>query len=163
MWTDSFCDSVARDVKLQVEFDPDVVSSYRLVGYENRDIADKDFRNDRVDAGRWSRSFCDGSLKSSIQELKGHLLPHVFAMSLLELIVPQQSVYPLSSARIQKEQAKDLMLAYTATFAEVLRKSPYVHDVKAGPPTLPSRRTICGVDEDHQKSNGDQYGNGIHW
>jgi Ca-activated chloride channel family protein len=42
---------IAKDVKLQVEFDPKVVSRYRLVGYENRDIADKDFRDDKVDAG----------------------------------------------------------------------------------------------------------------
>jgi Ca-activated chloride channel family protein len=42
---------VAKDVKLQVEFDPQAVKRYRLIGYENRDIADKDFRNDRVDSG----------------------------------------------------------------------------------------------------------------
>ncbi len=42
---------VARDAKIQVEFNPDVVSRYRLVGYENRDIADRDFRDDVVDAG----------------------------------------------------------------------------------------------------------------
>ena len=41
----------AKDVKLQVEFDPAQVSKYRLIGYENRDIADKDFRKDSVDAG----------------------------------------------------------------------------------------------------------------
>ena len=42
---------VAKDVKLQVDFDPKLVSRYRLVGYENRDIKDDDFRNDKVDAG----------------------------------------------------------------------------------------------------------------
>jgi Ca-activated chloride channel family protein len=42
---------IAKDVKIQVEFDPKVVRRYRLVGYENRDIADKDFRDDKVDAG----------------------------------------------------------------------------------------------------------------
>jgi Ca-activated chloride channel family protein len=42
---------IAQDVKLQVEFDPAQVARYRLVGYENRDIADRDFRNDKVDAG----------------------------------------------------------------------------------------------------------------
>lgn len=42
---------IAQDVKLQVEFDPAQVKAYRLVGYENRDIADEDFRNDKVDAG----------------------------------------------------------------------------------------------------------------
>ncbi|AKU99232.1 Von Willebrand factor type A domain protein [Labilithrix luteola] len=48
---DGLLQVVARDVKIQVEFDPNVVLRYRLMGYENRDIADKDFRNDKVDAG----------------------------------------------------------------------------------------------------------------
>ncbi len=42
---------IARDAKIQVEFNPDVVRSYRLIGYENRAVADEDFRNDAVDAG----------------------------------------------------------------------------------------------------------------
>ncbi|ATB39217.1 hypothetical protein CYFUS_004658 [Cystobacter fuscus] len=42
---------IAKDVKVQVEFDPKVVRRYRLVGYENRNIADQDFRDDKVDAG----------------------------------------------------------------------------------------------------------------
>jgi Ca-activated chloride channel family protein len=42
---------LAQDAKIQVDFNADVVSHYRLLGYENRDIADKDFRNDKVDAG----------------------------------------------------------------------------------------------------------------
>ncbi|CAN5850165.1 VWA domain-containing protein [soil metagenome] len=42
---------VAKDTKLQVDFDPTLVSRYRLLGYENRDIADNDFRKDNVDAG----------------------------------------------------------------------------------------------------------------
>jgi Ca-activated chloride channel family protein len=42
---------IAKDSKIQVDFDPQVVSRYRLLGYENRDVADEDFRNDEVDAG----------------------------------------------------------------------------------------------------------------
>ena len=42
---------IARDVKIQVEFDPAQVERYRLLGYENRAVADADFRNDKVDAG----------------------------------------------------------------------------------------------------------------
>jgi Ca-activated chloride channel homolog len=42
---------IALDAKVQVDFNTDVVSRYRLIGYENRAIADQDFRNDRVDAG----------------------------------------------------------------------------------------------------------------
>lgn len=43
--------TIAKDAKVQVEFNADVVNAYRLVGYENRDVADGDFRNDEVDAG----------------------------------------------------------------------------------------------------------------
>ena len=43
--------TVAKDVKVQVEFNPDVVSEWRLIGYENRVLAEEDFNNDKVDAG----------------------------------------------------------------------------------------------------------------
>jgi Ca-activated chloride channel family protein len=43
--------TIAGDAKVQVEFEKRLVQSYRLLGYENRDIADRDFRNDAVDAG----------------------------------------------------------------------------------------------------------------
>jgi Ca-activated chloride channel family protein len=42
---------IAKDAKVQVDFNPNIVSRYRLIGYENRDVADSDFRNDQVDAG----------------------------------------------------------------------------------------------------------------
>ena len=42
---------IARDAKIQVDFNPEVVSRYRLLGYENRRVDDEDFRNDLVDAG----------------------------------------------------------------------------------------------------------------
>ncbi len=42
---------IAMDARVQVDFNPAVVSRYRLVGFENRDMADEDFRNDEVDAG----------------------------------------------------------------------------------------------------------------
>ena len=42
---------IALDAKVQVDFNPDGVAYYRLIGYENRAVADQDFRNDAVDAG----------------------------------------------------------------------------------------------------------------
>ena len=42
---------IAKDVKIQVEFNPAVISEYRLIGYETRMLAREDFRNDKVDAG----------------------------------------------------------------------------------------------------------------
>ncbi|MER5385843.1 von Willebrand factor type A domain-containing protein [Streptomyces sp. NPDC002688] len=53
-----FCDQLpqnidltARDAKAQVAFDPETVEQFRLIGYDNRKVADEDFRDDRVDGG----------------------------------------------------------------------------------------------------------------
>jgi len=43
--------TIAKDVKIQVEFNPATVSEYRLIGYETRALSREDFNNDRVDAG----------------------------------------------------------------------------------------------------------------
>jgi Ca-activated chloride channel family protein len=47
----STLEHAAKDMKIQVEFNPDLIYAYRLLGYENRAIADRDFRNDVIDAG----------------------------------------------------------------------------------------------------------------
>ena len=43
--------TIAKDVKIQVEFNPALVAEYRLIGYENRALRREDFNNDKVDAG----------------------------------------------------------------------------------------------------------------
>ncbi|MFN4365113.1 vWA domain-containing protein [Chryseobacterium hispalense] len=43
--------TIAKDVKIQIEFNPKFVKSYRLIGYENRKLRNEDFTNDKVDAG----------------------------------------------------------------------------------------------------------------
>ncbi len=43
--------TIAKDVKIQVEFNPSQVSEYRLIGYDNRQLKREDFNNDKVDAG----------------------------------------------------------------------------------------------------------------
>jgi len=43
--------TIAKDVKLQVEFNPAITRAYRLIGYENRVLANEDFNNDKKDAG----------------------------------------------------------------------------------------------------------------
>jgi Ca-activated chloride channel family protein len=47
----STLETIAGDVKVQIEFNPAQVAEYRLIGYENRLLAREDFNNDRVDAG----------------------------------------------------------------------------------------------------------------
>jgi Ca-activated chloride channel family protein len=60
---------IARDAKVQVDFNPELVSRFRLLGYENRRVADRDFRNDAVDAGEVG----SGHSVTALYELK--LLP----------------------------------------------------------------------------------------
>ena len=43
--------TIAKDVKIQIEFNPDAVAEYRLIGYENRVLNREDFNNDKIDAG----------------------------------------------------------------------------------------------------------------
>ena len=59
---------VGRDVKIQIEFNPKVVKSYRLLGYVNRDIKDEDFRNDSVDGGEIGA----GHAATALYEIKLH-------------------------------------------------------------------------------------------
>jgi Ca-activated chloride channel homolog len=47
----STLETIALNAKIQVDFNPEVIARYRLMGYENRAVADQDFRNDQVDAG----------------------------------------------------------------------------------------------------------------
>ena len=50
--------TIAKDVKLQLEFNPKRVSQYRLIGYENRVLAKEDFNDDRKDAGEIGAGHC---------------------------------------------------------------------------------------------------------
>ncbi|OAZ04855.1 vWA domain-containing protein [Flavobacterium succinicans] len=43
--------AIAKDVKIQIEFNPNQVKAYRLIGYENRKLRPEDFKNDAIDAG----------------------------------------------------------------------------------------------------------------
>ena len=59
---------IALDSKIQVDFNPEMVSRYRLLGYENRRVNDEDFRNDAVDAGEVGA----GHSVTALYELKLH-------------------------------------------------------------------------------------------
>jgi len=61
--------TIARDVKIQVEFNPGVIKRWRQLGYENRAIADADFRNDAVDAGEIGA----GHEVIGLYEAEGHI------------------------------------------------------------------------------------------
>jgi Ca-activated chloride channel family protein len=75
--------TVALDAKAQVEFDGDIVAAYRLVGYENRDVADQDFIDPTVDAGAIGA---------------GHSVTALYALRLREDVGRQD---PLATVRVR--------------------------------------------------------------
>jgi Ca-activated chloride channel family protein len=120
---------VARDVKMQLEFNPAVVKSWRLIGYENRDVANKDFRNDSVDGGEVGA---------------GHSVTALYEVKLAEVGMGQvakatvrykhderdefleinREIYAPELALYWAEAKPDFRLAANAAeFAEILRES----------------------------------------
>ncbi|AUX20222.1 hypothetical protein SOCEGT47_006870 [Sorangium cellulosum] len=147
---------IARDVKIQVEFDPRFVKSYRLIGYENRDVADRDFRNDRVDAGEIGAGHSVTALYDV--ELRG-AAPRIEGAA--PVVVRLRHKAPLGSDRAEETTVKlapsaiaaafdaapaDLRFAAAvAGFSEILRRSPHARalrlsDVEAIARAAASRR-----------------------
>ncbi|MCB9745673.1 MAG: von Willebrand factor type A domain-containing protein [Alphaproteobacteria bacterium] len=127
---------IAKDVKIQVEFNPDAVMAYRLIGYENRDIADKDFRNDRVDAGEIGAGHTVTALYDVI--LKDGYHDELATVRLRAKAPGRDSAAKEWATSLHTdylvetfEQASaDFRLAVGAgTFAELLRGSPYAAEI----------------------------------
>jgi len=127
---------LGSDMKVQVDFNPDVVDSYRLLGYENRKIADKDFRNDKVDAGEIG----PGHSVTALYELKLHddVAEGIVATVFVRYKDPEyqdevkeiKQSFPLASIRETFEDASaDFRLAAaTAELAEVLKDSFFARE-----------------------------------
>jgi Ca-activated chloride channel homolog len=132
--TEGLLQVIARDVKVQVDFDPDVVKTYRLVGYENRDVADKDFRNDKIDGGEVGAGHSVTALYDVV------LLPNATKTPLVVRLrykgpdggQATEQAFPMNQTfKTFAEAPSSLRFATAvATFADVLRQSPYVRDVK---------------------------------
>jgi Ca-activated chloride channel family protein len=125
-------ETVAKDVKIQVEWDPAAVTSYRLIGYENRDIADKDFRNDKVDAGEvgaghsvtalYDVVFKDTSKSPLVVRLRAKAPDAKTADAAVETAF---KMAPSDIAPTFEKAPKNFQFAVAvAEFAEVLRQSP---------------------------------------
>jgi Ca-activated chloride channel family protein len=128
--------TIARDVKVQVEFPPESVLAYRLLGYENREVADADFRKDEVDGGEIGA----GHQVTALYELDltsdpGEVLAkvHVRAKPPGKDRYADEHVTAIGTAQILGDlDASDdsTRLAFgVATFAELLRRSPHVAEV----------------------------------
>jgi len=142
---DGLLQVVARDVKIQVELDPNVIRRYRLIGYENRDIKDKDFRNDKVDAGEVGAGHSVTALYD-VELVNVNELPktsplivrmrHKPAKNALhggsdQATETEHKMLPASFASSFEESPENFRFAVSvAAFAEVLRKSPHAAEWK---------------------------------
>ena len=139
---------IAKDVKIQVEWNKDAVSAYRLIGYENRDIADQDFRNDAVDAGEIG----SGHQVTALYEI---VAPHGVSANMATVRVRNKAPGPeapaveraftLNGSHFRPsfgETSDDFRIAVSAaTFAEHLRQSPFVAEI----PLEEVRRMAAGA------------------
>jgi Ca-activated chloride channel homolog len=125
--------TIAKNAKVQVDFNPEVVAKYRLLGYENRDIADARFRDETVDAGEVGA----GHSVTALYEVE--LKPGAPAEGLiatLHLRYKTPEVGNVTEAT-KKLRVADLapsweaaspgfrMASLVAEFAEILRESPW--------------------------------------
>lgn len=129
--------TVARDVKFQVVFNPESVMAYRLIGYENRDVADKDFRNDAVDAGEVGVGHAVTALYELVlrETPKGDVAQvHIRHKVPGKDTAAVESSYAIPQTMVRDEWA-DVSDSYrvalaAASFAEKLRASQYVEELR---------------------------------
>ena len=93
--------TIAKDVKIQVEFNPAKVASYRLIGYENRVLAKEDFNNDQVDAGEIGAGHTVTALYEIVPVTVGADSPVVAAVD--ELRYQTKPVAPVVPAALANE------------------------------------------------------------
>ena len=129
--------SVARDARIQVEFDRDKVISYRLLGFENRAIADEEFRDDSRDAGEVGAGQSSTALYEVTLDLSRDSEPGPIATATLRYRRPASeritetwaSLHAADVERSFRDAGPRFRLAVVAAeFAEVLRDSPFVED-----------------------------------
>jgi Ca-activated chloride channel family protein len=151
---DATIDTIAKDVKVQIEFNPAVVAEYRLIGYENRALKREDFNNDRKDAGEIGAGHTVtalyeialvGSKGLSIDPLRygsgeakqvpaPNAKPEEFAFLRLRYKAPDGDVSklietPLATARLEKPESGRGDLAFAAAvaaFGQKLRGGDYL-------------------------------------
>lgn len=143
--------TIAKDVKIQVEFNPQVVAEYRLLGYENRALNREDFNNDKVDAGEIGAGHTVTALYEVVlvgsegrrvdelrygeKEAQQQKLADEAALVKLRYKMPDQDVSKLISHVIDRKQfsqsndvAGDSQFAASvAGFAQLLRGGRYLN------------------------------------
>ena len=149
--------TIAKDAKIQVDFDEQFVESYRLIGFENRGVRDSEFRDDAVDAGELGA----GHQVTALYEIR--LVEGVQLSDRAELgVVSLRWEDPDSGEVTEIDQDIDLrdieqrwtdtpddfqVATVVMTFAEKLRDNPYADDVDIDALAEEADR-LAGTDDD---------------
>jgi Ca-activated chloride channel family protein len=140
--------TIARDVKIQVEFNPATVKEYRLIGYENRLLAREDFNNDQVDAGDIGA---------------GHTVTALYELTLAGrpgLVDPLRYGRPQPDARHAREELAHVKLRYKepqAQASQLLDVAILARDIKDGAQASQELRFAAAVAGFGQILRGGQY------
>jgi Ca-activated chloride channel homolog len=122
---------IAQDAKVQVDFNPEVVARYRLIGYENRAVADSDFRNNSVDAGAIGAGHTATAIYAV--QLKQPAQGRIATVQLrwqdpdtrqVKEINGNFNTWDLASS-FENASARYQLAVTVAEYAELLRHSPY--------------------------------------
>jgi Ca-activated chloride channel family protein len=123
---------IAKDVKIQVEFNSDAVIRYRLIGYENRDIADEDFEDEETDAGEIGAGHRVTALyevelnDTGVWDLLTVHLRYKLPEGGSDIPVDVQVTQEVLVGTFMEAGERFQFTVGVAEFAEILRGSPYV-------------------------------------
>ena len=145
---------IASDAKIQVEFNPDTVLQYRLVGYENRALTTKQFRDDTVDAGEvgagnsvtalYELVLVEGSPEGAIADVRVRYAdPESGDVTEISSVVVTSEIDRATS----EASPRFLFSAAVTEFAEILRDSPWVHDGSLGAVLEEAQEAVSLMDE----------------
>jgi Ca-activated chloride channel family protein len=140
---------IARDAKVQVDFNPDVVRSYRLIGYENRDVPDEKFRDDKYDGGEVGAGHSVTALYEIKlwPEKKGKIATTYVRYKNAETGAVTEFKSDFKTVQLNRnfdDSSKQFRLAATvAEFAEILRNSYWAKDATLEP-VLQQAQTLAG-------------------
>ncbi|MBS1554431.1 MAG: von Willebrand factor type A domain-containing protein [Bacteroidetes bacterium] len=165
--------TIAKDVKLQIEFNPAKIKAYRLIGYENRMLKNEDFNNDKKDAGELGSGHTVTALYEivpvgvesefyKIDELKyqttkvnpssqasNEIMTVKFRYKKPDGDVSKLIVHPLVDQQVEFEKTSDdfRWSAAVAAFGMILRESEFVRDFKVGDVEALAK-SARGIDKD---------------
>lgn len=144
--------TLAKDVKIQIEFNPEHVQSYRLIGYENRKLNDEDFNNDKKDAGELGSGHtvtalyeivpANGSTSATIDPLK-YQARQVSGKGSAEVAtikvryktpegeVSKLIVHPILAGKGSEGSENIRWAGAVASFGMLVRKSEFLNDYSA--------------------------------